>query len=86
MRNGQKRFQVQVFPFRMTEGNMERHAASPGAEFWRGLKTGHDLFEADLLPPRVSVCRGRYVFEPAGATTDGSTLIEAKCPPAKPAA
>jgi murein L,D-transpeptidase YafK len=86
LRGGQKRFQVQVFPFRMTDGNLDRHAASPLAPFWRELKVGHDLFEADLLPPKVRVCDGRYAFEPAGSPNDGSTPIEAVCPAAKPGA
>jgi len=76
---GQKRFQVQVFPFRMTDGNMEKHAGSKHAGFWRELKAGHDLFESDLLPPRVSVCARRYLFESAGAATDGSAPIEVNC-------
>jgi len=84
--NGQKRFQVQVFPFRMTETNLERHSASPHAEFWRGLKAGHDLFASSLLPPKVSVCGARYAVEAAGSAADGSTPIEARCPAAKPAA
>lgn len=81
--NGQKRFQVQVLPFRLTEANLGRHADSPAAEFWRSLKPGYDLFEADLLPPKVSACGRRYAFEPAGSVTDGSAPIELKCPPAK---
>jgi len=77
---GQKRFQVQVFPFRMTEANMARRAESTDAPFWRQLKEGHDLFEQDQMPPEVSVCRGRYVFRSAGAGKDGSAAIESSCP------
>jgi murein L,D-transpeptidase YafK len=32
------------------------------ASFWRNLKEGYDLFEADLVPPQVSVKDGRYRF------------------------
>jgi murein L,D-transpeptidase YafK len=84
--NGQKRFQVQVFPFHMTEANLDRHEKSPLAAFWRELKPGYDLFEAGHLPPKVSVCEGRYAFEPADSPADGSTAIENKCRVAKPAA
>ena len=76
---GQDRFQVQVFPFRMTEENLAERAASPQIEFWRGLKRGYDLFESDHRPPRVSVCERRYNFDPAGNISDGSTPIAAKC-------
>lgn len=80
LKSGQKQFQVQVFPFRMTDANMARHAEYDSAPFWSQLKQGHDLFEAELLPPKVSVCRGRYVFQSAGADKDGSTEIDNSCP------
>lgn len=83
--NGQKRFQVQVLPFRLTQSNLDRHAESPNAAFWRQLKPGYDQFEADLLPPRVSVCGKSYAFEPAAKSGDGSGPIEAKCPASKAA-
>ncbi len=35
---GQKRFQVQVFPFRMTEANMARHAHAAAIPFWRAIE------------------------------------------------
>jgi murein L,D-transpeptidase YafK len=86
LQNGQKRFQVQVLPFRLTEFNLERHKDSPETEFWRELKVGSDLFEAELLPPKVGVCGEHYAFEPAGSTVDGSTPIEKGCPAPKPGA
>ncbi len=77
---GQKRFQVQVFPFRMTDANMGWHARAPEAPFWQQLKEGHDLFLQTKLPPEVSVCRSRYVFGAAGGDKDGSAPIESNCP------
>jgi murein L,D-transpeptidase YafK len=76
---GQKRFQVQVFPFRMTDANMALHAYDASAPFWRQLKEGYDRFEETHVPPIVSVCDGRYAFRAAGAGTDGSTAIEPGC-------
>lgn len=76
---GQKRFQVQVFPFRMTEGSLDGRADGTLLDYWRSLKAGHDLFERDYLPPKVSVCGGKYVVGPAGAVTDGSAPIEVTC-------
>lgn len=85
LKGGQPRFQVQVFPFRMTEANLARHAASPSAPFWAGLKPGYDLFEQSQVPPRVSVCGGKYAFAPGGSGYDGSAPVEAGCPGAAPA-
>ncbi|WP_291173981.1 murein L,D-transpeptidase family protein [Hyphomicrobium sp.] len=82
---GQQRFQVQVFPFRMTERNLARHAGSPLADFWAGLKPGYDLFEASQIPPKVSVCGKRYAFAPGAEGSNGAAPIEAGCPAGAPA-
>ncbi|HML41754.1 MAG TPA: murein L,D-transpeptidase family protein [Hyphomicrobium zavarzinii] len=86
LRGGQQRFQVQVFPFRMTDGNLNRHAASPLAGFWGNLKSGYDMFEASYVPPKVSACGKRYAFTAGADGYDGSAPIEAACPggPATP--
>src|SRR5690606_15361040 len=57
---GQKQVPMHVFPFRMTETNLARHAASEWHDFWINLKEGYDAFERSRLPPRISVCDGRY--------------------------
>jgi murein L,D-transpeptidase YafK len=77
---GQKRFQAQVFPFRMTEANMSLHAGDPDIDFWRQLQRGHDAFVRDRVPPVVSVCDGRYAIRSAAGDSDGSAPIEAGCP------
>jgi murein L,D-transpeptidase YafK len=68
---GQKSFQVQAYPFRMTPLNMARHRNNPNLAFWRMIKEGNDHFEATKTEPRVDVCEKRYVFDaraPANAT------------------
>mgnify|MGYP000046383283 FL=1 len=62
LRGGQAAFQVQVFPFRMTAKNMARNRANPNFAFWTNLKQGYDIFESQKLPPKVSYCGRRYVF------------------------
>ena len=42
---GQKSFQVQAYPFRMTPLNMAKHRNNPNMAFWRMLKEGNDHFE-----------------------------------------
>jgi murein L,D-transpeptidase YafK len=85
-RGGQKRFQVQVFPFRMTEANLELHRGDARLPFWLELKPGYDLFEASRLPPKVTVCDGKYGFAAGETPDDGAEPIEAKCQAPKPAA
>ncbi len=80
LKGGQPRFHVHVFPFRMTAENLERRAAARWAPFWRELKRGHDAFEETFVPPKVSVCQGRYAFAPGQPRSDGSHEIDARCP------
>jgi murein L,D-transpeptidase YafK len=62
---GQKTFQFQAFPFRMSARNMARHRTDPNIAFWRQLKEGSDRFEATGEEPVVGVAAGRYVFAPS---------------------
>ncbi len=75
----QKRFQVQVYPFRMSPERMAKSAGSPHIDFWESLKAGSDLFEASSVPPKVTVCDGRYRFEPGEKGFTGSDSIDDKC-------
>jgi len=60
--HGQVNFQVHIFPFRLTDKNLANFAGSRWFPFWKNLKQGHDIFERNLIPPKVTVEDGRYVF------------------------
>ncbi|AGK59483.1 ErfK/YbiS/YcfS/YnhG family protein [Hyphomicrobium denitrificans 1NES1] len=79
LENGQKRFQVQVYPFRMSDAEIAEHAQDPDAAFWRKLKAGNDLFEGSSVPPKVSVCNGRYRFEAGATGTGDSDPVDVRC-------
>ena len=76
--NGQTHIPVHAFPFRMTERNMWLRSGNEWSGFWVNLKKGYDLFEESNLPPKVSVCEGRYVFEPGTLATLNSA-VEDRC-------
>jgi murein L,D-transpeptidase YafK len=78
--SGQKRFQVQVYPFRMTDEHLADRAQHRDVDFWKNLKAGNDLFEKTLLPPKAMVCQGRYRFEPGDKSANGDIPIEDRCP------
>src|SRR4051812_36671206 len=61
---GQRAFQVQAYPFRMTPTNFAKHRNNPNIPFWRMLKEGSDQFELTRQEPAVEVCEKRYVFNP----------------------
>ncbi|MGU3536740.1 L,D-transpeptidase family protein [Methylobacterium sp. A54F] len=64
---GQRAFQFQSYPFRMTATNLAKFRNDPNAPFWRNLKEGSDYFEALREEPRVGLCGTRYVFGGADA-------------------
>jgi murein L,D-transpeptidase YafK len=77
---GQGRVPVHVFPFRMTDRNLAARKGNRWGSFWGDLKKGYDIFEARHVPPVVSVCKGRYVFEPGSSESVGRA-VEERCPP-----
>nr|WP_231710456.1 L,D-transpeptidase family protein [Roseibium limicola] len=79
-KGGQRSFQVQAFPFKMTAENMAKHHDSEHIDFWRMLKTGYDHFELTHVPPKVDVCEKKYVFD-ATPVIDGVPFrATAQCP------
>jgi murein L,D-transpeptidase YafK len=74
---GQKSFQIQAFPFRMTPLNMARHRNSPHMAFWKMIKQGYDHFEVTRREPKVDVCDKHYVFN---AETRGKLTPAEQCP------
>jgi murein L,D-transpeptidase YafK len=80
---GQKSFQLQAYPFRMTPRNMARHRNSPHLAFWKNIKTGYDHFEVTHQEPKVDVCDRRYVFDAASPNGSDKPLAfspKGKCP------
>ncbi|GJE10215.1 MULTISPECIES: L,D-transpeptidase family protein [Methylobacterium] len=59
---GQRSFQFQSYPFRMTAENMAKFRNDPNIGFWRNLKEGSDYFEALREEPKVGQCGTKYVF------------------------
>ncbi|HEX4041109.1 MAG TPA: L,D-transpeptidase family protein [Xanthobacteraceae bacterium] len=68
---GQKEFQIQAYPFRLTPANLAKHRNNPNMPFWVMLKEGNDHFEVTHLEPKVNVCDRHYVFD--AQPPDGST-------------
>jgi murein L,D-transpeptidase YafK len=80
---GQKEFQIQAYPFRMTPANLARHRNNPNMAFWKMIKVGNDHFEVSHLEPKVAVCERHYVFDarqPANATNPLVFNPTGRCP------
>jgi murein L,D-transpeptidase YafK len=80
---GQKSFQLQAYPFKMTPINMAKHRNNPNMPFWKMIKEGNDHFEVTRQEPKVDFCEKKYVFDaakPPNATRDLVFDASAKCP------
>jgi murein L,D-transpeptidase YafK len=80
---GQRAFQFQAYPFRMTPLNMAKHRNNPNMAFWKMIKQGNDLFEITHQEPKVDFCEKHYVFNAIrapNATRDPVFQASAKCP------
>ena len=80
---GQKQFQIQAYPFRMTPANLARHRTNPNMPFWNMLKEGNDHFEVTHMEPKVDVCDRHYVFDAQQPVNSTKPLVfspSARCP------
>ncbi|MGH6684096.1 MAG: L,D-transpeptidase family protein [Pseudolabrys sp.] len=80
---GQKSFQFEAFPFRMTALNMAKHRNNPNFAFWKMIKEGYDHFETTHQEPKVAVCDKHYVFDAAAPENASKPLAfspRGRCP------
>src|SRR6478609_8648041 len=75
---GQRSFQFQSYPFRMTPKNLAQHRLDQNIAFWRNLKEGSDYFEVTKDEPRVSVASGRYQFNVTDETVVAAVTQKAR--------
>ena len=67
LRNGQQDISISIYPFRMTDSNMQRHRYSTYASFWQQLQPGYAYFAKYHQPPMVNVASGKYVMNSSPA-------------------
>jgi murein L,D-transpeptidase YafK len=80
---GQRAFQLQAYPFKMTPINMAKHRNNPNMPFWKMIKQGWDHFEVTRHEPKVDFCEKKYVFDAIkapDAKRDPVFEASAKCP------
>src|SRR4051794_11874259 len=59
---GQRGFQFQSYPFRMTAENLAKHRFDPNIAFWKNLKEGSDTFDVTKEEVPVMVANRHYQF------------------------
>lgn len=73
--NGQRNVQISIYPFRMTDTNMQLHKNSFYINFWRQLQPGYAYFEKNHQPPMVSVSNGNYVVNQTPMQTQPASQL-----------
>src|SRR5260221_1211607 len=72
---GQRAFQLQAYPFKMTPLNMARHRNNPNMPFWKMIKEGYDHFEVTRQEPKVAFCEKKYEFDAAKPPVDAKDTV-----------
>lgn len=62
IKNGQSDIQVDIFPFKMTDSNMNKYKNNENYQFWLNIKKGYDIFEKTGRPPNISVRNKEYII------------------------
>lgn len=58
--NGQKSIPVHIFPFHLTDQNIEVTQTHSWYPFWQNLKAGYEYFETYRIPPKMDSEDGLY--------------------------
>ena len=74
---GQRSFQIQAYPFRMTPLNMARHRNSPHLAFWKCSSKATTISRSRGRSRRSHVCDKQYVFD---AQSSGKFRPADRCP------
>ena len=78
---GQKAFQMQSLPFRMTAENLAKYRLDPNIHFWKELKVGVDNFDLTKQEPQVAVCNRHYQFNASPVDPKQKLDAVSACPP-----
>lgn len=71
--NGQSEINMDIYPFKMTESNLNKYKTSDNYSFWKQLQPGYLYFEKYKKPPVVNVINGKYVIENSQGLVDKTT-------------
>jgi murein L,D-transpeptidase YafK len=70
---------IHIFPFRLTDDNLDKFSDSPWIDFWWSLELAYRLFETQHRVPRILVQQGQYRIAPSPATVP--SIVSARLPP-----
>jgi murein L,D-transpeptidase YafK len=59
---GQRKIQLDIFPFRMDAEHMKKYNKASCLAFWQSMKPGYDLFEKNHVPTVAKIIGKDYAF------------------------
>ncbi len=59
---GQEKFSIHIYPFKMTAANMAKFSSSPWFGFWKNLQEGYMAFEQTRQVPVITARDGKYII------------------------
>lgn len=63
LKKSQQSIDIHIFPFRMTDANINRFQDHKWINFWKNLKEGHDFFEKKKYLPHISTKNKKYMIQ-----------------------
>lgn len=79
VKGGQKLMPIHIFPFRLSETNLEKHKEHKWAGFWSGLRPVYDHFNSKRSLPGIYVCEGGYKIMPGHLFSQDLPFMRGKC-------
>jgi murein L,D-transpeptidase YafK len=62
--SGQKKIEVHIFPFEMTEKKLDTKKLNDNYKFWKSIQPGYLYFEQNKILPKVIINKdGKYLFK-----------------------
>lgn len=71
---GQLAVPVHIFPFHLTQENLQRYANHRWYSFWQMLQPAYEFFEREHIPPQIHVRAGKYEMSPPLSLLTGEVL------------
>lgn len=75
LKNGQSKVDISIYPFRMTDDNMNKYKNNSNYAFWKELKPGYDYFQSTHKTPDVSIEGRKYVVNNLSDINNKPTLF-----------
>lgn len=79
VKGGQKLMPIHIFPFRLSDTNLEKHKGHEWESFWKGLQPVYSHFNSKRSLPGIYVCEDGYKIMPGRVFSQELPMMRGKC-------